>query len=86
MPDMEPRDTLVEDAYQRAVDAMTPAQKWARMHQMLNMVRNLYARQVRERLGAVSDEQLKWEVARRLYDSDPKARLLIERKLRDVQS
>lgn len=78
--------SLVEEAYQRAVDAMTPQQKLARMHAMLRWVRDLYARQLREKLGDVSEERLKWEVALRQYGSDPRTRELIERKLRDVQS
>lgn len=78
--------SLVEDTYRRAVDAMTPAQKFARMHSLLSWVRDLYARQLREHLGDVSDERLKWEVALRQYGSDRRTRELIERKLRDVPS
>ena len=76
--------SLVEDAYRRAVDAMTPAEKFARMHAMLNWARNLYARQLREQLGDVSEERLKWEVALRQYGSDHRARELIQRKLDEV--
>lgn len=78
--------SLVEEAYQRAVDAMTPQQKLARMHAMLNWVRDLYARQVRAELGDVSEERLKWEVVFRQYRSDPGARKLIERKLREIEA
>ncbi len=78
--------SLVEDAYRRDIDAMTPAQKFARMHAMLNWARDLYARQLKEELGDISEERLKWEVALRQYGSDRGARELIERKLRDVQS
>lgn len=77
--------TLVEETYQRGIDAMTPAQKFARMHSMLHWVRDLYARQLRQELGDVSEERLKWEVTRRLYESDRRACDLIDRKLRDVQ-
>ena len=78
--------SLVEDAYWQAVDAMTPAEKFARMHALLNWARDLYARQLRERLGDVSDERIKWEVALRQYEFDRRARELIERKLQDVRS
>jgi len=78
--------SLVEDAYRRAVEAMTPEEKFARMHALLNWARELYARQLREQLGDVSDERIKWEVALRQYGSDRKTRELIERKIRDVQS
>ena len=79
-------DVLVEETYRRAVDAMTPAQKFARMHALLHWARDLYARQLRRELGDVSDERLKWEVALRQYAGDRRTRELIERKLRDVQS
>jgi hypothetical protein len=78
--------SLVEDAYRQAVEAMTPAEKFARMHALLNWARDLYARQLREKLGDVSQERLRWEVALRQYRSDRRARELIERKLEDVQS
>jgi hypothetical protein len=77
---------LVEQAYQQAVDAMTPTEKLARMHALLRWERDLYARQLRETLGDVSDERLKWEVALRQYGSDPRTWKLILQKLRDVQS
>ena len=35
-------------------------------------------------LGAISDERLKWEVAKRMYGADPSARAMIDRKLADV--
>jgi hypothetical protein len=81
----EERMSLVEDAYWEAVSAMTPAEKFARMHALLNWTRDLYARQLREELGDVSDERLRWEVALRQYRFDRRARELIERKLEDVQ-
>ncbi|MBI1347938.1 hypothetical protein GC163_16810 [bacterium] len=76
---------LVEDAYQQSIDAMTPAQRLARAHSLLHWVRDLYARQLRDQLGDISTERLRWEVAMRLYQGDLQARTLIERKLRDVQ-
>lgn len=78
--------SLVEDAYWKAVNAMTPAEEFARMHALLNWARDLYARQLRDQLGDVSEERIKWEVALRQYGADRRARELIERKLRDVQS
>lgn len=82
---MDTSDVNVEELYRQAVDAMTPAQKFARMHAFLRWVRQLYARQIRDELGDVSEERLKWEVCRRLYFGDRRARELIEEKLRDVQ-
>lgn len=78
--------SLIEDTYRRSVAEMTPAQKLRRMHDMLHWVRDLYARQLREQLGNVSEERLKWEVALRQYGGDERTRRMIEGKLRDVQS
>lgn len=78
--------SLVEDLYRNAVDGMTSSQKMARMHAMLNWARDLYARQLRSKLGDISEERLKWEVALRQYGGDSRTRELIEGKLRDVQS
>ncbi len=78
--------SLVEEVYQQRIAAMTPAEKFRRMHEMLFWVRDLYARQLREKLGDISEERLKWEVALRQYGGDRRTRELIEGKLRDVQS
>lgn len=81
-----PNDVNVEEYYQAAIAKMTPAERLGRMHMFLHWVRDLYARQLKEKLGDVSEERLKWEVALRLYGGDRRAVELIERKLRDVQS
>jgi hypothetical protein len=49
------------------------------MHALLHWVRDLYARQLRDKLGNVSDERIKWEVALRQYGSNRTTRELIER-------
>lgn len=79
-----PPGTTIEDLYQQRIDAMTPAERWQRMHAMLHWVRELYARQVREQLGEISEERLKWEVALRQYGHDPVSRELIEGKLQQI--
>ena len=84
MPNVDNVD--IEETYWNIVSTMTPAEKFARMHAMLNWARDLYARQLREKLGDVSDERLRWEVALRQYGGDRRTRELIERKLEDVQS
>ncbi len=78
--------SLVEEVYQQRVAAMKPVEKFARMHGLLHWVRDLYSRQLREKLGDVSEERLRWEVALRQYGGDRRARELIEQRLRDVQS
>ncbi len=74
----------VEDVYRAAVDRMTPAEKIARMHGFFDWMRDLYARQIRAEREDLSDDQLKWQVALRIYGSDPRVRFLIENRLRDV--
>jgi hypothetical protein len=78
--------SLVEEIYQQRIAAMTPAEKIRRMHELLYWMRDLYARQLREKLGEISEERLKWEVALRQYGGDPRTRELIEQRLRNVQS
>jgi hypothetical protein len=44
--------SLVEDAYQQAMDAMPTSEKMARMEAFLTWTRNLIARQMRANFGA----------------------------------
>ncbi|MFO1096493.1 MAG: hypothetical protein U0992_24775 [Planctomycetaceae bacterium] len=76
----------IEEIYRQRVDAMTVAEKFERMHALLYWARDLYARQLREELGDVSEERLKWEIALRQYGSDMRTRRLIEQRLQDVES
>lgn len=46
--------------------------------------RELLGRVVKVELGPMTEERLKWEVAKRMYGADPNALALIERKLADV--
>lgn len=78
--------SLVEEAYQHAIAEMTPQARLRRMHELLAWVRELYAGQAIERLGEVSDERLKLEVALRMYGSEPNMRRLLEQRLADVSS
>ena len=76
--------SLVEETYERAMDAMPTAQKMARVEAFLVWTRNLIARQVRETLGPeADDERVRWEVALRMYESEPAvARLIREHMAR----
>lgn len=77
--------SVVEDAYEQALDAMSPAQKMARVEAYLAWTRNLIARQLRKSLGPeVSEEHLRWEVALRMYESDPGVVRLIREHMRRV--
>ena len=75
----------IEDIYRTAIDRMTPAHKIARMHGYFNWMRDLYARQIRNEQGSLSEDQLKWQVALRIYGADPRVRTLIENRMRDVR-
>ena len=66
------------------MDSLSPKERLARSVAMLKWTRDLLARQVIAKHGPMSDERLKWEVARRMYGADPAARAMIDRKLADV--
>lgn len=76
--------SFIEDTYRAAVDRMTPAEKIARMHGYFDWMRDLYARQISAEREGLSEDQLKWEVALRIYGSDRRVKALIENRLRDV--
>ena len=75
---------IVEQQYNSRMDALSPQERIGRCAAMLKWTRDLLARQVIAELGAISDERLKWEVAKRMYGSDPTARAIIDRRLKDV--
>lgn len=76
--------SIVDQEYTSRMDALSPPERIARCTGMLKWTRDLLARQIIAELGAISDERLKWEVARRMYGSDPAARAIIDRRLEDV--
>ena len=79
--------SLVEEAYQRSIDEMPPHQKMARVSAMLRWTRDLITRQVRAELGdSVSDERIRWEVALRMYGSEPVVGRLIREQLARVST
>ena len=75
---------IVEHQYNSKMDALSPQERIARCAAMLKWTRDLLARQVTSELGAISDERLKWEVAKRMYGSDPAAKAIIDQRLKDV--
>ena len=76
--------SIVEQQYNSRMDALSPQERIARCADMLKWTRDLLARQVVAELGAISDERLKWEVAKRMYGSDPTAKAIIDQRLKDV--
>ena len=77
---MNPPHTL-EALYRERVDRMTIAERVQRAAELFAWSRGFVGRQVVAERGALSSEQLKWEVALRQYGADPMARSMIERML-----
>jgi hypothetical protein len=77
---------LVEDTYRLAVDAMTPAQKIARMVALNRWAHWNIERRITEEEGPLPPEVMKWRVALQLYGRNPDCRTLIEEQLARVRS
>lgn len=78
--------SLVEDTYRAAIDAMTPAQKIARMLQLNQWAHWNIERRIAAERGPVSPEIMKWEVALWVYGRNPACRELIEEHLARVRT
>ena len=70
--------SLAENAYRAAVDAMTPAQKFARMGELNQWAHLRIARIITEEQGPLPPVILKWKVALWKYGNNPASRKLIE--------
>ena len=79
-------DWSVEKEYQSRIAALTPAERVARSVAMFNMTRESIGRQVIAELGEMSYERLRWEVALRLYASEPSVCEMIRERLKNVPS
>ncbi len=77
-------ETDVEIEYRKRIDAMSPAERMARSAAMFAWTRQQMARQIRSADPTLSDEQVKWRVALRLYEHDPEVIKLIEENLPHV--
>lgn len=76
--------SIVDQHYQSRMDSLAPKQRVERCMVLLQWTRELAGRQIVAESGPMSTERLKWEVAKRLYGTDPCARAIIDRKLADV--
>ncbi len=74
----------IEEEYQSRMDALPGRERIARAVSMLAWSRQMIARRIVAEKGEMSEEQLKWEVALRLYGSDPVIGRMIESELADV--
>lgn len=77
--------TIIEQRYQEAVDRLSVREKIAQSFAMFDWARGWIARQIIEERGAMGAEQLRWEVALRIYGDEPAMRQLIERHLHELQ-
>ncbi len=78
--------SLIEAAYQAAIDGMTPSQKIERMVELNAWARWNIGRRIIQERGPLSDAELKWRVALWLYGNEPVCRQLIEEQLARVSS
>jgi hypothetical protein len=70
--------------YERRWKAMSPAEKVSRSAAMFAWTRQQMARQIRNAQPSLSDEEVKWHVALRLYEREPEVVKLIEEHLSHV--
>ena len=76
---------MIEACRRAAIDRLTPREKIARSLAMFDWTRGFVARQIVAERGGMGPEQLRWEVALRLYGAEPMARRIIERQLARVR-
>lgn len=74
----------IEAIYNERIDSMSPAERVARSAAMFQWTREQLARQIVRELGEMDAVTLRWQVALRLYGSEPEVRALIESELNNV--
>lgn len=76
----------VELEYWRRIAAMTPAEKVARSAAMFACTREQIAIRIKKENPDLTDEQLKWHVALKLYENEPQVVEMIQERLRQLSS
>ena len=76
--------TEVELEYERRWKAMSHAEKVARSAAMFAWTRQQMARRIRSDNPSLSDEEIKWRVALKLYEREPEVVKLIQEQLCNV--
>ena len=74
----------VELEYQKRISEMSPSQRMSRTAAMLAWTRQQIARRIQSSHKDISAEELKWQVAMRLYEDEPEVVRMIQQKLADV--
>jgi len=77
---------LIEQRYQAEMDRLSPRERIARGIAMFDWARSWIERQIVAERGPLPEEQLRWEVALRLYGAEPGSRQLIERHLQELRT
>lgn len=76
----------IEQEYERRWKAMSPAEKVSRSAAMFAWTRQQMARRIRSAQPSLSDEEVKWHVALKLYEREPEVVKLIQEQLSNVSS
>jgi hypothetical protein len=71
----------IELEYERRWRAMSPAEKVSRSAAMFAWTRQQMARRIRSAQPSLSDEEVKWQVALKLYEREPEVVKLIQEQL-----
>lgn len=74
----------VEQEYQDRISRMSPAERLQRSSVMLAWTRDQISRQIMSVNEGMSAEELKWQVALRLYGDEPEVARMIREKIADV--
>jgi hypothetical protein len=74
----------IDIEYQRRVDAMSIREKVERSAAMLAWTRQQMGSRMRQQSPELSDEQLRWHVALKLYESEPAVAAMIQGHLTNV--
>ncbi len=78
--------TEIDIEYQRRVDAMSIQEKVERSAAMLAWTRQQIALRIKQQSPKLTDEQLKWHVALKLYESEPAVVEMIQGRIAHVSS
>lgn len=68
----------VEERYNQALDAMSPAQRLQRTAALYTSMQRMLEHQVRKEFPGLSQRELKWHVAQRMYLSDAATQRLLQ--------
>jgi hypothetical protein len=76
--------TLVDRAYNQALDEMSGAERLGRTLKLHTSIRDMLALQLMREFPDLSRQELAIRVARRIYLSDPQMQLLLDRVERNL--